>query len=213
MPDRVAQHVFARAAQQLSIARQDRTLIDSQDQPASLRFRLDGTIGHQVFEQFAEFDFLGVSGRGITLGPRELQQLVNQLIEPIAFLSYPRECRLAVIAGFRQLDREAQPRQGRAKLVGNVLEQPAFGREQGRDVVGHPVKGPRQLADLVLPGQMEPNPQLTASKTLDHPAQVAQRRGKVNGQQVTEHADQEGQPEEILKRVPGSRARVAGETR
>ena len=97
--------------------------------------------------------------------------------------------------------------------MGNVLEQPAFGREQGRDVVGHPVEGPGQLTDLVLPGEMEADPQLTASKTLDHPAQVAQRRGEVNGQQVTQYADQEGKPEEVLKRVPKSRPRAVGEAR
>ena len=141
------------------------------------------------------------------------KQLVDQLVEPIAFLSYPRECRLAVIAGLRQLDREAQARQGRAELVRNVLEQSALGREQGRDVVGHPVEGPCQLADLVLPSQMVPDPQLTASKTIDDPAQVAQRRGEVNGQQVTKYADQEGQPDEILERIPRLRAGAAAESR
>ena len=63
MPDGVAQHVFAGAAKQLAIARHDRTLFDLQVQLASFGLGLDATIGHQIFEQFAELDFLGVSGR------------------------------------------------------------------------------------------------------------------------------------------------------
>ena len=115
-----------------------------------MRFGLERTIRDQVAEQLAQLDGLQVPGGGIALGPGELEQLVDQVIETVRFLADSRQGRLAVGAGFGQLDGEAKPGQRGSQLVGDVLKQPAFRREQGRDLIGHEVESPRQFADLVL---------------------------------------------------------------
>ena len=88
-----------------------------------------------------------------------------------------------VVAGARQVDGDIEARQGGAEFVGNVLQQPALGRQQGLDPFGHLVERPREFADLVLP--VEPtraarSPRPNRSTTPDAAAARA-RRGARRG--------------------------------
>ena len=136
------------------------------------RVGLEGAIGDELLEQLGQVDVLDVPRAGVAFGPGELEQLVDQVVEPIGLLVDPRQGRLAVGAGLGQLDGESQPGQRRAELVRDVLEQPSLGRQQRGDLVGHAVERLRQLADLVATRQVIADAQVAPAEFLHDPAQA-----------------------------------------
>ena len=141
-----------------------------------------------------------------------MEQLVDEVVEPIGLLADPRQGRLAIGAGPGQLDGEPQAGQGGAQLVRDVLEQPALGDQEGGDLVGHPVEGLGHLADLIATREVISDAQVAPAEFLDGAPQAAERRRQVDRQQVAEGPHEQRQPEEIGQRfgMPRSGSGPAG---
>ena len=106
---------------------------------------------------------------GIAFGPRHLQQLAYQRIQPVGFLLDPVERLIQVVAGPCQLDGHAQPSQRRTQFVRNVEQQAALRREQGFGAAGHAVEGAGQLAEFVLPCRSPRGPRGRRGRTVPPP--------------------------------------------
>jgi hypothetical protein len=95
------------------------------------------------------------------------------VIETIGFPPDSLQRRVNVRTGSHQLHGEFEPRQRGPELVGHVLQQPALGREQCRNLIGHSIEGPGQIADLVAPSHMQANPEVAPSESFQNAAQAA----------------------------------------
>ena len=100
--------------QKLEITSHDSSRVDPRLQAAALRFRFERTTCHELAKQDTDVDVFEDSGSRVALRTSELQQLVDQVREPVGFLANAGERRLAVSVGFGEFDGEPQPRQGRS---------------------------------------------------------------------------------------------------
>src|SRR5437762_10387609 len=120
----VADHVLEGAAQELRIARQGELAVRRQLNLTAARSRLDRNVGGNRLQQLADIDARLLERVPGTLEARELQRARNELLEPLGLAGDARE--VALHSGWlaaRERERELQPSERRAKLVGHIPQQ------------------------------------------------------------------------------------------
>ena len=123
---------------------------------------------------------------GVALGACHLKELADQGVEAAGFLLYAVERGIGIVAGACQLDGHAEAGQRRTEFVGDVQQEPAFGRQQGFDAVGHPVESAGELAQFVAAHALGPGAEIAAAKPFHGPLEFANRAGQVQGEPVAQ---------------------------
>ena len=120
----VADHVLEGAAQELRIARQGELAVRRQLNLTAARSRLDRDVGGNRLQQLADIDARLLERVPGTLEARELQRARNELLEPLGLAGDAREVALhSVWLAARERERELQPSERRAQLVGHIPQQ------------------------------------------------------------------------------------------
>src|SRR5258708_5467138 len=78
-----------------------------------------------------------------------LKQSADETSQTIDLLTQPGRRGVAVLGRPGELGGEAEPRQRRPQLVGNVLQQAPLGGEQRLNPFRHLIEGPSQVSNLV----------------------------------------------------------------
>src|SRR5438309_521027 len=117
----VADHVLEGAAQELRIARHGELAVRRQLNLTAARSRLDRDVGGNRLQQLADIDARLLERVPGTLEARELQRARNELLEPLGLAGDAREVALhSAWLAARERERELQPSERRAKLVGPI---------------------------------------------------------------------------------------------
>ena len=131
--------------------------------------------------------------RRFELEPLEREQLPDHLVEPLRFELHPVErlARLRAASPPRQPQGDAQTRERRAQLVRDVAEQPALGRHEGLEPLGHVIEVVAEIGELVAPpadASADPGRQVAARELPCRAPQRDHRRGKVAREAVAHQA-------------------------
>ncbi len=198
MVDGVPQYVLDRAPEQLHVATDQTFGYSNDDKTALPRLGLQTAALHDLAHDIVQPQGLGSSCVRIAFRARHLDQRPHEFGEPIDFFLQTIGGTLAIRRGTRKFDRQSKAGQRGTQLVGNVLQQAPFCRQERLNAVGHTVERAGEMADLVAPVDIDPGGEIAPAEFFDRTCEVANRLDDGDGEKPAEQRDR-GKNEQVIR--------------